>query len=88
MNTPSRHHPNSKTKQRLLVHGEYNRNGYEVWGGGAGCSMRLATISTIQLNPPCAMRTGCHYGPFASSASKLPVTLPQTIMAGSPVWNA
>jgi hypothetical protein len=34
MNTPLHRPHNNQTKQPPVIHGEYNRNGYEVWVGG------------------------------------------------------
>lgn len=31
MNTPLHRHRNNQTKQQPVIHGEYSRNGYDVW---------------------------------------------------------
>jgi hypothetical protein len=34
MNTPLHQHHSNQTKQPQVIHGEYSRNGYEIWIGG------------------------------------------------------
>ena len=34
MKTPLHQQPNNQTRQQPVIHGEYSRNGYEVWIGG------------------------------------------------------